>query len=140
MTPTLVFAPGAWHTPDYFDEVRKLAHDKYGYPSEVVSFPTFAAEPPLKDNEKDVAATREVVSKLVEEEGKDVILVMHSYAGIPGCSALKGLAKVDQKASGKKGGVTHLVFVACILTPVGVPLVKWRTVGLPPWQQRTEVR
>ena len=144
MKPTLVFAPGAWHTPSYFDQIRHLAHSE-GYPSSIVSFPTYcgASNPPLSNNEADVVSIRTVVCPLVES-GKEVILIMHSYAGIPGCSALKGLSRMERMTEAKEGGVTGLLFVAALLSPVGVPYVKWLEGinpggGPPMWQERTEV-
>ena len=78
------------------------------------------------------------------ENGKDVILILHSYAGIPGCSALKDMSKKEREAGNKKGGVTGLLFVAALLTPVGVPYAKWLKAhnsggGHLAWAKMTEV-
>jgi len=52
---------------------------------------------------------RKVVGGLVDEE-IDVVVLMHSYGGIPGSAALKGLGEKE----GKEGGVVRLVYVASL--------------------------
>jgi hypothetical protein len=49
--------------------------------------------------------------KLIEENKKEVILVVHSYLGMPGIEAPVSLGKKDHQAKGLRGGVTRLVYV-----------------------------
>ena len=41
---------------------------------------------------------------------KDVLLVLHSYGGIPGCGAIEGLEESVRKDIGGKGGVIGCVY------------------------------
>ena len=113
--PTLVFVPGAWHSPEGFGQVISLL-EKDGYKSVGVSLASVGAEPPLKDMSADVKAIAKVIASEVDQE-HDVIVTFHSYGSVPGCDAIKGFTKADQKAKGKKGGVVKLLFIcACELS------------------------
>lgn len=48
-------------------------------------------------------------------QGKKVVVVMHSYGGIPGTESVKGRTRRDIAAQGKKGGVVALVYMAAFL-------------------------
>lgn len=52
-------------------------------------------------------------------EGKEVIVVMHSYSGIPGTESIKGFARKDLAAQGRKGGVVGLVYITAFLVAAG---------------------
>lgn len=45
------------------------------------------------------------------DQGKDVVVLMHSYGGVPGSAALEGLGKTARVEKGEKGGVARLVYV-----------------------------
>ena len=114
--PTILFIPGAWHSPEAFGQVISLL-EKEGYKSIGVSLASVGAEPPLKDTSEDVKAIAKAIASEVDQE-HDVIIAVHSYGGIPGCEAIKGFTKADQEAKGKKGGVVKLLFIcACELAP-----------------------
>jgi surfactin synthase thioesterase subunit len=89
--------------------------EREGYKCIGVNLASVGAEPPLKDMSEDVKAVRKAISSEVEQE-HDVVVVVHSYGGVPGCEAIRGFTKEDQEAQGKKGGVVKLLFVcACEL-------------------------
>lgn len=109
--PTLVFVPGAWHSPGYFDLLREHL-SKHGYSSAAVTTPSVNSDPPVESMQPDVAAIMSVTrSKL--ESGNDVILVMHSYGGMPGTQASGQLVK-DLKAAppGVQGRIRRLVYIS----------------------------
>ena len=58
------------------------------------------------------------MTELVAKE-QDVIVVMHSYSGIPGSQALEGLDKKSCEAKGLKGGVVRLVYIMSFIVPEG---------------------
>ena len=55
----------------------------------------------------------------LEHETRDVIIVMHSYSGVPGSVAVKGLSKGERKADGKDTGVIGLIYIAALLAKGG---------------------
>lgn len=66
----------------------------------------------------DTVAIRAVISGHANN-GKDVVVVMHSYAGFPGTEATKDLGKTEHHKQGKEGGFVGLVYVAAWTPPVG---------------------
>lgn len=114
--PVFVLVPGAWHTLAIYDDVlvrlRSAGYEAIGLP-----LPSVGADPPHKNFNGDVKHIRECLVRLVEGEDKDVVLVMHSYAGMPGAEAPKGLGKSERIAVGLAGGVIRLVFIMAIARP-----------------------
>lgn len=115
--PTYVLLPGAWHSPNiYEDVVNSLA--KHGYPTISLPLPSFDATPSHHDFSADVAAIRNCLAELVSQD-KDVILVVHSYAGLPGGEATKDLGKKEREAQGLKGGIIRYVVINGFVAPAG---------------------
>ncbi len=80
-------------------------------------------------------AIRSVLEKLIEEEGKDVVLAAHSYGGVPACQTVKDLEKSKRANGEKRGGVIHVLFIAALLVEEGQALVDALGGGLPPWAE-----
>ena len=107
--PTVVCVPGAWHTPEIYDQVMNIL-DSHGYPTISLSLPSVGANPPKPDFADDVMAITTCLTSLVSEE-KEVILVMHSYTGMPGTEAPIGLGKKERMTKGLKSGVIRIVYI-----------------------------
>jgi hypothetical protein len=119
--PIIVFVPGAWHTPEYF-ELVEMRLKSAGYQYFGVRTPSVRKEPPFpKDGGDDVDAVRDTLNSAIGD-GNDVVVVMHSYGGIPGSAACKGMSKEDRIKEGKKGGVIKLVYIASFALPEGANL------------------
>lgn len=116
--PTVVGVPGAWHGPDVYDKVFDILA-KHGYPTVGLSLPSVGAKPPHTSFDGDVKAIRDSLRKLVIDQGRDVILITHSYSGMPGVEAPVGLSKDERLAEGKEGGVIRLVFIMSFAMPEG---------------------
>jgi hypothetical protein len=115
--PTILFLPCAWHTTAYYTPVRTTL-STYGYSTAAIALPSLNPHTNIYDFSEDVKVIKNAVTNLVDE-GKDIILVCHSYSGLPGPEALRGLGKLERQKNGKKGGVTRLVFVMAIMLPEG---------------------
>lgn len=116
--PTIVIVPGAWSAPAAY---RKLVNalEAKSYTVHVPALPTNnGARPPNSSYEADVKAVREVVKPLVDD-GNELILIMHSYGGAVGTSAVESLACKDRQALGLTGGVVHLLYVSAYLLEKG---------------------
>jgi pimeloyl-ACP methyl ester carboxylesterase len=118
--PTFVLVPGSFSPPSWYEKVTPFL-EKAGYENVVVPLPSANSEgkyktPPTMTD--DAASIKAVISDLVNN-GKEVIIVMHSYGGYPGTEATGGLAKADRQKQGKDGGVVALVYVAGWMPPVG---------------------
>ena len=115
--PTFICVPGASHSPFIYDRL-KTALALHGYPMLPIALPSIGGRPPTYDFTEDVQVIRGLVSQLVEA-GKEVILVMHGYGGIPGSEALLGLGRPEREKVGLPGGVTRLVFIMSWLCKEG---------------------
>jgi len=115
--PTIVCVPGAWHTPEIYSKVLDILSG-HGYPTVGLPLPSAGASPPHANFDEDVKGIRDCLVKLVEE-GKDVVLVTHSYTGMPGAEAPAGLGKKERQAANLKGGVIRMVFIMAFAMPEG---------------------
>lgn len=110
--PTFVCIPGASHSPLIYDPVKSgLAY--YGYEVTPIALPSVGGNPATYDFTEDVRAIRHYVTYYADL-GRDVILVMHGYSGLPGAEALYGLGKAERERSGLRGGVIRLVFIMSV--------------------------
>lgn len=116
--PTIAIIPGAFHSPSHFSSLCAQL-EKAGYATASVQLPSI--DPPTRaaaavgTPSNDALFIREkLLLPLIEEEGKDVVLVMHSYGGIPGNGSAVGLSKKEREREEKKkkGGVVGLVLVS----------------------------
>lgn len=135
--PTVVISPGAWMYPDIFGKVISLFNDA-GFPAEALAHPTIGAEPPNKTLYDDVASFRSRLVKLADE-GKDIVVVCHSYGGCVGACAVEGLGAVQRAQAGKKGGVVMVVFMTAFAIPKGKSLLDMLGGQWLPWM-RIDVR
>ncbi|KAF1843463.1 alpha/beta-hydrolase [Cucurbitaria berberidis CBS 394.84] len=71
----------------------------------------------------DAAFINAFVTKLAEE-GKDIVLLAHSYGGTPATESLKGVTKKEREAQGKKGGVVRVAYLTAIVPKIGEHLAQ----------------
>ncbi|KAH6976165.1 Alpha/beta hydrolase fold-1 [Ilyonectria sp. MPI-CAGE-AT-0026] len=117
--PTIVLIPGAWHTPAHFELFLQQLYDA-GYPTSSRQLPSVgSADPKNQSVTADMDFIRENLLLPEIDQGKDVILIMHSYGGSPGGAAAKGLSKAERTASGRKGGIIGLIFMCAFLSNEG---------------------
>jgi hypothetical protein len=80
---TILFIPGAWHSPQCFDNViRALEAD--GYNTDVVHLPSVGPVVPHSNFPEDVNQVRKQI-EIATSAGQRVVVSVHSYGGIPGC-------------------------------------------------------
>jgi hypothetical protein len=133
--PTVLFVHGSWHSPKHFEPVRAI-FDANGFPTECPLQPTFNSKPapPVISLADDVAVVQALLTRLVEEENKEVIVAMHSYGGVVGSqSVLESYGKQARAAEGRAGGVIHLLYMCAFILPVGASLASALGGGLPPF-------
>ena len=115
--PTFVLVPGNFLPPTYYASTTShLA--SHGFQTRLVTLPSTGSTSPLTSNEPDVLTLRHVLEELTDS-GKEIIVVAHSYGGVPACEAVRGLDREERGKLGKTGGVVRLVFIAAWLLREG---------------------
>ncbi|MFD6531007.1 alpha/beta fold hydrolase [Streptomyces sp. NPDC060184] len=110
--PTLVLVHGAWHLPSTWDLLRGEL-DTLGYPSLAVKLPTSGP-----DAHGGVPDDAEVIRAACEGVDGPVVVIAHSYGGIPATEAVAGLPRVRR-----------LIYVAAFVPDVGESM--YTMVGAP---------
>lgn len=52
---------------------------------------------------------------ILEHKHRDIILIMHSYSGVPGSAAALGLGKAKRVAEGKSNGIIGQIYFTALL-------------------------
>ncbi|PWY84797.1 hypothetical protein BO70DRAFT_361196 [Aspergillus heteromorphus CBS 117.55] len=132
--PTLILCPGAWYPPTAFGP---LIAQLPGYTTHTVAFPSIQQAPTIEDLQPDITTIRTLV-EVEAAAGNDVVVISHSWSGLPVNSALDGLSKAERQAAGQAGGVTKLIFLSAFIPDVGESLIG-AFGGVPPdWYLRDE--
>lgn len=108
--PLLVLLHGAWHQSSSFDKLQPLL-EQQGF--EVIS-PAFISSSKAKENPQathldDIAAISQILLPHFDQ-GREAVLVGHSYGAIPAVGIAQEQCIVVSAAHGKKGGVRAIVF------------------------------
>ncbi|KAI0104539.1 Alpha/beta hydrolase fold-1 [Daldinia grandis] len=112
--PAIIIVTGAFQRPDHYHSL-KVKLEARGYE---VFIPLLASCGPQvgitwKD---DVALIRKTVEPHMDN-GKEFIVVCHSYGGMPGCAATSGFTVDERKSNGKRGGFRAILFMAAFAVP-----------------------
>lgn len=116
--PIFVLVPGAWHTPDAFKPLTDLLHSR-GYETKSVSLATVSSS--LSDRKSTDADGTAIEAAVNEElaEGRDVVVVCHSYGGI---ATGEGLQKFQSNNHSGGGKIKRIVYMCAFALPEGVSL------------------
>ena len=117
--PTSLPIPGPWLDSSTYDNLLALLQER-SFLTVYGSYPSLNASDPI--NTDAISDTNYSLSNsilpLAEIEGKSVVVLMHSYGGILGSGAAKGLGKGQWKEQGKDGGV-GLIYISRFVLPDG---------------------
>lgn len=132
--PTLIFVPGAWHTPETWDMVLPLM-EAQDYKCVKCSLPSVNSNPPKRIDD-DIEVVREAI-QAETSQSNNVVLVVFSYGGTVGSSALKGLTQPKQKEPGSNQGspgrILGMVMLASFFVPTGCTFLAGLGGEFPPW-------
>lgn len=121
--PSILFIPGSYIlVPVYqpiFDAVSKAGYDIKGIHPPSVGLGSQQGRDGQGPSMYDDAAVIAKEAEKLADQGKDVILMGHSYAGVPMSQCTQGLEKETRKAQGKPGGIVQLAYIACLVPAVG---------------------
>lgn len=132
--PVFLLAHGAWH-PSWLYEPLKEALAKLGYTLAVPALPTMGTNAKGVTWEADVEALLQTAEPLFKQ-GKKVVLIGHSYGGIPACIATRGQSVAERHSRGLVGGFLQILFLCAFVMPSnGISQADLMQNMLPPWQE-----
>lgn len=121
--PSILIVPGSF-TPGhaYNNLVEKVA--ARGYDIRALQMPSVRLEtesptarmPPSMYEDAAFIASQ---ATALADEGKDVVIISHSYGGVPTTECVKGLAKDARQKLGKQGGIVRLAYMTSLVPALG---------------------
>ncbi|KAL2419931.1 hypothetical protein ABEF95_008733 [Exophiala dermatitidis] len=120
---SIVFVPGSFATPHLYSQVINGVAAQ-GHDIRALHLPSVgpgtgqAREGSLPTMYDDAAFIAKEVETLADQ-GKAVILVGHSYAGIPITQSVQGLSVKERQKQGKPGGIVRLAYMTAVVPAVG---------------------
>lgn len=117
--PTIVVFPGSFQLHDCLQPLISELEEQ-GYEAKSATLSTTDS----KDGtiEDDVNMMRSILVPLIGQ-GREAVLVLHSYAGFPGSVAIKGLSKSEIQAQGSDGGLIGIVYMCAFIPHEGASLL-----------------
>ncbi|KAI1864595.1 uncharacterized protein JN550_008882 [Neoarthrinium moseri] len=123
--PTILIIPGASATPELYESFVSAVVQR-GYDIEALPIPSVGnangsngAPPTMYD---DVTFIQSRIAAL-SDAGKDVIIVTHSYGGVPGTQCVQGFSKKERQSNGLEGGIIGLAYITSLIPELGQPAV-----------------
>ncbi len=140
-TPAFLLSPGSFAAAEFYATVMS-AVTAAGYSIEYLDLPSIApttaapktAPPTMYDDAVFIAEK----TRRLADEGRDVVLIGHSYGGVPAIESTKGMSKEERAKHGLKGGIVKLAFITSLVPPVGVS--GGSLLATVPEEQRSELK
>ncbi|KAJ3548514.1 hypothetical protein NM208_g977 [Fusarium decemcellulare] len=115
--PVIILVCGAWHRPSHYKQLAESLESR-----------GFSVHQPENVTAGDASAIKgkthlddaAVINRAMEaplSAGKDIVLVCHSYGGIPGSAAVEGRQCHERQDKGLQGGIKHVVFITSFALP-----------------------
>jgi hypothetical protein len=108
--PSLIFVPGAWHTPECWGKIMS-AMEANGFKCIPVALPTNQSTSTDVNYSHDVKAVADAIAGETSQ-GLDVVLSVHAFGGPVGQSAMKGFTNESADTGAKTGRVIGLFMVS----------------------------
>lgn len=109
--PTIILVHGLWHSPAAWNKVIPRLEDR-GYNCIAAALVSIGDEAITKSWRDDVEIVTQLVTEQVEQ-GRDVVIVGHSYGTGVACKAIgEPLLKRVRESQGLTGGICGLVLIA----------------------------
>lgn len=114
-TPTLLFIHGAWHSRDCWSKVIPPL-EKHGYRCLAPQVEFCGTETPVAS----LAGSINQIQSIITDEtrnGRNVVLINHSFGGAAGCSAVKGFTEKDPSRLDNNSGRVIGIIQLCAFMP-----------------------
>ncbi|KAJ2971031.1 hypothetical protein NUW58_g9530 [Xylaria curta] len=120
--PYILLVPGSFVPAGEYDNIVNPVKAR-GYDMKTLQLPTIGLAPKQgRDTPATMYDDAAFIAKEVEalaDEGREVVIVAHSYGGMPATQSTKGLTVEDRKKEGKTGGVARLAYMTILLAGEG---------------------
>lgn len=114
--PVIVLIHGAWHIPEVWDKVKDRL-EAAGYEVYAPQLLTVVGPEPVNHTWRvDVAVIHDLVTPLFNQ-GRQVVVVAHSYGGLVATASVEGQSVHDRRARGLRGGFGAVVYVCAFAFP-----------------------
>ena len=134
--PSILIIPGAWHPSSLYKGLAEEL-EQTGFPTSTAHLPSLNSSDPRNATCRvDSDSIRETISSLIDKDGKDVILLAHSYGGIPCGAAARGLSN---HKDGKLSGVVGLIYLTAFIVPEGQSIIEYLKGENPPYVVKNNV-
>jgi pimeloyl-ACP methyl ester carboxylesterase len=129
MKPTLVLVHGSWHGPKHFGPLIQFL-EGHDYKCVPVSLPTTQdpSTPPHSFQDDTDAVRNTVLSELDGSDtwqGNDVVVIAHSYGGMPTMNALANLCAAARTGAGKPTSVRAVGLICAGFAEYGKSFVSY---------------
>ena len=138
--PSLLLVPGAWHCGLHFGPLIDQLEKEHGFRCFTIDLPSTEDPDAVNSIDADTETVRNAVINILDETVKpddkvsgDLVVLMHSYGGVPGSNALEGLSKTQRAKEGKRGGVIGIAYMAAFLTDEGYSVATTLTGDAEDW-------
>lgn len=117
--PAIVLVPGSFCHSSHYAPLLQPLQDA-GVNVHVLDPPTYHSKklghlPTMYDDASFIAKSVETLA----DQGEQVVLVAHSYGGIPASESVKGLSIGDRREQGKPGGIVRLAYITAVVPKLG---------------------
>lgn len=129
LNPVIIGFPGAWHPASTFSpfisSLQNLGFEAEAHAMLAVGHANISVE-------DDAAYIRSLLLPHIEA-GKDVVVVTHSYSGVPAIGAVSGLSKRERESRGEKGGILGAAYISSATIKPGQTGQDIFGGSFPPW-------
>ncbi|OKL59932.1 hypothetical protein UA08_04852 [Talaromyces atroroseus] len=119
--PAIVIVPGSFTGPEFYDSLSSILQKEHGFEVIVGALQSASRSPPEKPAtlQEDAAYFRGIVEAL-SSQGKDIVIVGHSFGGAVATQSVKSVTKPERQAAGADaGGAVRMVYLASVLPDIG---------------------
>lgn len=128
--PVILLIPGSFSISAMYFPLQDILIER-GHEAYVNNLPSASRNGPeapasLSDDAKFFSS----IIGMIADQGKNIVVLGHSYGGLVASESAKGHSKAERSARGLKGGIIRIIFLAAIVLPEGQSLVDHQ--GKPP--------
>ncbi|RDW94888.1 hypothetical protein BP5796_00651 [Coleophoma crateriformis] len=126
--PAIILIPGSFARKDLYKVVMTKL-EAAGYEVQFAELDSIISKdipveerPKAASLEDDADQINHMLTKLADQE-KEILLVGHSYGGLPMTESCQSLTKLERTMQGKRGGVIALLYIAAFVPSAGESMV-----------------